>query len=262
MIQFDWKGARLKSFLKKNGVSVQRAAEMLGVSRQTVYQYFNSDQLTREVVNKILTTFGTAESEIFEVKVIPGSENLNFENDSLSAIKGKSIALHGFKNAFQNEFIDLNNGNLLLVTPLIEGYLRAKFLNQLLNQNLMLSDFPSQSIIVDKFQKGEFLSFRVVGSAMDDGTSQSILAGSIVTGQKMDIDLLKSRFSFPKNEDFVIVHKEGVLIKRIANFNPESGQINCLSLNPDKETFPDHVLNIQDCLMIFLIVNVSVSRGK
>jgi transcriptional regulator with XRE-family HTH domain len=261
MIQFDWKGARLKAFLKKRGISVKGAAEMLGVSRQTVYQYFNSDQLTREVVNKILTTFSSLESEIFEAVAISGSENIVFENVAVG-IKSKPIISNGVKNGFQNDFIDLHNGNLLLVTPLIEGYLRDKFLNQLLNNNLMLSDFPSQSIIVDKFQKGEFLSFRVVGSSMDDGTSQSILAGSIVTGQKMELDLLKNRFSFPKNEDFVIVHKEGILIKRISNFEPETGQIHCRALNPDKENFPDHVLNVQDCLMIFLIVNVSVSRSK
>lgn len=262
MFQFDWKGVRLKAFFKKREITVQAAADALGVSRQTIYQYFKSEQLTREVVNKIVNTFSVSENVIFEAKISEPSHNLG-NRDGLDPKIEKPITAYGFeKNQFENELIDLHNGNVLLVIPLVEGFLRVEFLSQLINNNLTFSDFPNYSIILGKFQKGEFLSFRVVGASMDNGSSQSILEGSIVTGQKIETDLLKDRFSFEKNQDYVIAHKEGVLVMRIIDFEPETGDIKCISLNPDKVNYPNPSINIKDCLMIFLIIKVSTSRVK
>lgn len=255
MVQFDWKGDRLKDFLKKREISVQTAAAMLGVSRQTVYQYFASEQLTREVVTKILLTFGAAENEIFEAKFIaemPLQNGGDYPSARLGAGNGN----------FQNRFIDLHNGNIMLVTPLVEVYARNELINNFDKMTDFLTSLPNHPVIIDKFQKGNFLSFRVSGDSMNDGTSQSILNGSVVVGREVDLENLKGRFSIEKNQDYVIVHKEGVLVKRIASYDHETGVINCKALNPDKDAYPDPVLQLSDCLMVFLIVNVSTSRAK
>lgn len=61
----EYQGEKFQQFLEIRGISVLTAAKSLGVSRQTVYQYFKSNQLERETVNNILTAFSASEEEIF-----------------------------------------------------------------------------------------------------------------------------------------------------------------------------------------------------
>lgn len=61
----EYQGEKFQSFLERKGISVISAAKRLGVSRQTVYQYFKSSALERETVNNILTSFDASEHDIF-----------------------------------------------------------------------------------------------------------------------------------------------------------------------------------------------------
>lgn len=66
----EYQGEKFQKFLESKGVGASEAAKKLGVSRQTVYQYFKSSSLERETVNNILTSFGVEEQEIFgEIEV-------------------------------------------------------------------------------------------------------------------------------------------------------------------------------------------------
>lgn len=247
MVSYLWRGDRLKQFFKKRDISITDAAEKLGVSRQTVYQYFASERLTREVVEKILQTFKVKESEIFEAELV---HHENFDEFSEPTEKyGKGI----------NQFIDLKNGNVLMITPLVEEYAQAGFLSGY-NDQSFIEDLPSHSIVTDKFHKGNYYSFRVNGSSMDDGTSQSIVQGSIVTCREIKRELWQSRFHIHRFKDYVIVHEEGILVKRISAHNVETGVITLNSLNPNKDCFPDIEISLDECKMILNIVNVSVAR--
>lgn len=245
MVSYTWKGESFKKFLKSREVSVKNAADKLGVTRQTVYQYFDSERLTKEVVDKILSTFNVKESEIFE------AEFVHAVSDTEKSHYGNAGRI--------NDFIDLKNGNVLMITPLIEEYAQAGFLSGYKDPEYM-EELPSHSIVVDKFHKGNYFSFRVIGESMDDGTSQSILHGSIVTAREINKNHWKSKFHTHKFADYVIVHKDGILVKRIIAHDTERGTIMLRSLNPDKEYYPDYEVNLDECEMILNIVNVSVSR--
>lgn len=60
-----YQGENFKKYLKDHGISVIPLAKKLGVSRNTVYQYYASENLTREVVNNIITTLKIKESDIW-----------------------------------------------------------------------------------------------------------------------------------------------------------------------------------------------------
>ena len=51
--------------------------------------------------------------------------------------------------------------------------------------------------------------------------------------------------------DFVIVHKDGILIKRILDHNVEEGTITIHSLNP---IYPDRVINLAEVYQIFNVI--------
>lgn len=72
----DYQGKKFHAFLKreiekaKKGEnskvdSMIKAVEMLKVGKATVYQYFNTEQLSRKTVTKILTTFNVSEWDIW-----------------------------------------------------------------------------------------------------------------------------------------------------------------------------------------------------
>ncbi|RZK68724.1 MAG: XRE family transcriptional regulator, partial [Pedobacter sp.] len=65
----DYQGENFRYFLKKNKISADKAADILNKNRVTVYQYFKSKNLSREVVSNILTSFKVSESEIWGVEV-------------------------------------------------------------------------------------------------------------------------------------------------------------------------------------------------
>lgn len=61
----EYKGEKFRRFLKRINCSVTEAAKLMGVSRQNMYQLFESTELERKTVNIILTKFGANEYEIF-----------------------------------------------------------------------------------------------------------------------------------------------------------------------------------------------------
>lgn len=58
-------GEKLKEYLENKGISKTKAAEILGISRQSLYQYFESDNLLADTIDNILTKLNVSGSEIW-----------------------------------------------------------------------------------------------------------------------------------------------------------------------------------------------------
>jgi len=113
---------------------------------------------------------------------------------------------------------------------------------------------PCHAIVIDSSDKGRYYAFEMEGGYMDDGTSNSIIPGSVVTGREIGKELWNSRFQFVPEKEYIFVHREGVLISILSNINIEKGVIGYKSLNPF--FLPDGEIELADCLMIFKIVNI------
>lgn len=79
-----YQGDNFKRYLDKKGISVVRAAKILGVSRQNVYQYFKSNNLTPETVNSIVVSFKASLDEIFPQPDNSIDYNVSTEQENLS----------------------------------------------------------------------------------------------------------------------------------------------------------------------------------
>ena len=85
-----YQGENFKKYLKDHGISVIPLAKKLGVSRNTVYQYYASENLTREVVTNIITNLKVKESDIWPDAEIeptqtldPKSKNIDTNQESM-----------------------------------------------------------------------------------------------------------------------------------------------------------------------------------
>ncbi|MCW3465027.1 XRE family transcriptional regulator [Chitinophaga nivalis] len=160
----------------------------------------------------------------------------------------------------ETPFIELGEGQYLMLIPLIHeaayagypgGYADAEYIGEL----------PRHSIIVNKYHKGQYRAFEIVGDSMDDNTKQSIPDGSIVTGREIQQSYWTSKFHTHRFKDYIIVHKtDGITTKRITHHDVEKGIITCHSLNPDKNMYPDFEIHLKDVQQLFNIVNVSQAR--
>lgn len=244
----DYQGENFKEFLSKQKISVIKAAEILGVARNTVYQYFRSDNLTREVVSNIITKFNTTEEVVFGGKskttVRPIHQNARDLGD-----------LTIYDEEGLNKFVEISPGRYRMGVELVPVYAQAGYLSGYMDQQY-LEELPKHYITVDIFVKGNYKAFEISGDSMDNGSIKDALPhGTIVTCREVKRELWTSKFHTHEWPNWIIVHKtEGIVAKQIAKQNLETGTLTLRSLNPDKDRYPDFEIKLDDCVQIFNVV--------
>lgn len=118
-----------------------------------------------------------------------------------------------------------------------------------------LEMLPKVKVIVDRMVRGNYKCFEVKGDSMVDGSFESWLDGDIVLGREVKRDLWLPKLHINKC-DFIIVHKDGILLKRIISQDNNNGTITIHSLNPDKSTYPDEEIYLDDVMQIFSTVQL------
>lgn len=148
-----------------------------------------------------------------------------------------------------NEAIPLSPSHIINV-PLVNQYAYAGYLSGYSDAEYIES-LPTIPFIVDHEAQGHYIAFEVRGDSMNDGTEESILEGDRLLCREIKRELwADSKLHFRK-WDFVIVHKEGILIKRILDHDVEKGTITIHSLNP---IYPDRVINLAEVYQIFNVI--------
>ena len=125
-----------------------------------------------------------------------------------------------------------------------------------------VDSLPTITFPIDHTPMGNYLVFEVKGDSMNDGTSDSYLEGDLLLCREVRMDLWKdSKLHFTK-WDFVIVHEEGVVVKRIIDHNIEKHTITIHSLNPDKDKYPDKEIDLCGVRQILNVVNMMRPRKR
>ena len=179
-------------------------------------------------------------------------------------VRSNSKPLGDINYPFESDdtpFIPLGDGQYIMIVPLVPEYAHAGYMLGYKDPEY-IEELPKHTITVSKHHKGIYQAFEVAGDSMKsaDYPEESIYDGSIVTGRLIQQNFWKSKFHTHRFKDFVIVHKEGVLTKRIKDHDVQNGKLTLESLNPDKATYPDLEISLNDVYQIFNIVNVSQFR--
>lgn len=247
----EYQGQKFKAFLQKNGISALKASELLDVSRQTVYQYFNSSNLTRETVSKILTAFNTEADDIF------GNDELEY----IPRLEAKPTRLYPDPLDHEDKdqkIIYLPDGTIGMRVPIVPARAYAGYMMGFADPEYY-DDLEDILIGTDKEPGGTYLGFEVTGNSMIcldtiELAEDSIFPGRIAIGRELPRENWKTRLHTHNYKNWVFVHRtEGILIKQIANHDVENGIITIHSLNPD---YDDEELYLDDMQQIFSVIQI------
>lgn len=142
--------------------------------------------------------------------------------------------------------------------PLVSQYAYAGYLSGYGDPEYV-EQLPTIDFTPDREMTGNWLAFEVKGDSMDDGTKDSYVEGEIVICREVEPDYWRDSRLFINKRDFVIVHEEGILIKRITEHNLQAHTITIHSLNP---MYPDRTLHLEQVRQIFSIVESRVQRRR
>jgi transcriptional regulator with XRE-family HTH domain len=247
------KGKKLKLALRGAGYTQEEAANMLGISRQTLSNYLKMADFPDDLLQNVKTKL--------EIDLTLD------EDDGFTAAKTKPAIALGEVVVEENEspYIDMGNGQFLMVVPLIPMKASAGYREHFLEDTYIDSHYDKHYFPVTRQYRGKYFAFVVDGDSMENWTSedmakQSIPEGSTVTGRDIPKHHWVNKFHLKSFQDYVIVHKDTILVKRITSHDTVNGTITCHSLNPDKVRHADFELNLNDCLQILNIVNVTQPR--
>jgi transcriptional regulator with XRE-family HTH domain len=124
--------------------------------------------------------------------------------------------------------------------PLVNQYAYAGYLTGYQDQEY-IDQLPTVLFDVDHDPKGNYLAFEVKGDSMNDGSDESYKDGDRLLCREIPSHLWCNSKLHLRKWDFVIVHKEGVLVKRIVDHDVQNHTITIHSLNPFYE---DQVIDL------------------
>lgn len=123
----------------------------------------------------------------------------------------------------------------------LDGYSDCTYLDQL----------PKIPFIVDREGHGNYIAFEVKGDSMNDGTEESYLEGDRLYCREIQPHLWANSKLHLRKWDFVIVHTDGIIVKRIVDHNVENHTITIHSLN---DMYPDRVIDLCEVKQIFNVI--------
>ena len=142
--------------------------------------------------------------------------------------------------------------------PLVSQYAYAGYLIGYADETYM-AQLPTIDFTPDREMTGNYLAFEVRGDSMDDGSKESYIEGELLICREVEPHLWRDSALHYKKRDFVIVHEEGILIKRVIAHDVEHHTITVHSLNP---MYPDRVINLAGVKQIFSIVESRMQRYR
>jgi phage repressor protein C with HTH and peptisase S24 domain len=240
-------GSILKEYITTKNVDVSDLAEKLKLNRTTIYTHYKKDKLKQHVKDGYTSIFGV---DIF-----------NTQKNSKPRLEAIPLHLAADPNDYDNDgsqFEELPDGTIRMRVPIIPhkafaGYLRG------FKDPEYYEDMAYTSIEVFKQHRGHYLAFEVKGDSMTtldpEHFRKSIFDGVKVIGRELPRTQWLYKLHTHSWGAWVIVHRtEGILIKAIIGQDVDKGIITIHSLNPDKETYPDQDLYLDDIEQIFNVV--------
>lgn len=223
-------GEEFKTFIKRTGLTQEEAADIIGITRQTLHNKFKLGLVEEGFLQNVKNRLLVSGVSVAEPRVQYGANN------------AKPTHLKGMEN--------IN----VMVVPMVDQRAHAGYLSGFADPDYE-EELPKVAFMVpDREFKGKYLSFEVVGDSMDNGSSDSYLQGDKLLCREVQRHLWQGKLHY-KKYDFVIVHREmGILIKRIIDHDVERGVITLHSLN---ELYQDFTVSLDDVAQLFNVIQIN-----
>lgn len=192
--------------------------------------------LTEELSNNIIEAFGM--DKVSEYFISTNNSDIIANNNT-------------------NEAVPINQ-NYIINVPLVNQYAQAGYLCGF-QDAAYIATLPTIPFIIDHEAKGNYVAFEVRGDSMNDGTEESYLEGDRLLCREIAPYLWAESKLHIRKWDFVIVHEDGILVKRIIDHNVENHTITIHSLN---DMYPDRVIDLAEVRQIFNVIELQRPRRR
>lgn len=214
---------RIDAILKNLGISQNAFASSIGVSRASISMVgAKTKTITPRLYNAILAKY----PEINGDWLLTGNGNMF---------------------AGETEAKEVNHENIISV-PLVNTYASAGFLRDYADV-AYINTLPLHYTMRTKTKVD--IAFEVSGDSMDCGSVESIMNGDVVLCSEVDMELLDGIKTRLDRYVFVIVHTDGIVVKKIANMDTEKMTLH--SLNP---FYRDYDIRLSDIRKLYRVVKV------
>lgn len=150
------------------------------------------------------------------------------------------------------------NQNYIINVPLVNQYAQAGYLCGY-EDAAYIATLPTIPFIIDHEAKGNYVAFEVRGDSMNDGTEESYLEGDRLLCREIAPYLWAESKLHIRKWDFVIVHEDGILVKRIIDHNVEDHTITIHSLN---NMYKDRIIDLAEVKQIFNVIELQRPRRR
>jgi phage repressor protein C with HTH and peptisase S24 domain len=224
---------RLKEYMDHKGVSKRELSQQIGMSEKTLGNKLNG---SRKLDIDTLQEIASHNPDLSLQWLLTGTGDMIIEKPSASPA------------AFSRH----------VRVPLVGQYAQAGYLAGYSDVSYMES-LPTIDFLPDREMTGYYVAFEVKGDSMNDGTTESYQEGEIVICREVEPYLYKDSKLHINQRDFIIVHEDGILIKRITEHNVENHTITIHSLNP---LYNDRIIDLAQVKQIFSIVESRKQRRR
>lgn len=142
--------------------------------------------------------------------------------------------------------------------PFVNQYAYAGYVDHYCDTGYM-DQLPKVPFITDSEEGGNYLCLEVKGDGMNNGTEESYLEGDRLYCREIPTGLWAISKLHRRKWDFVIVHSEGIFVKRILDHNSENRTITLHSLN---DMYPDKVIDMVEVKQIFNVIESARPRRR
>lgn len=230
---------RLKQFITYKGISVRSFERDCGLS----YGYVNNMRVS--IQPDKITSIASQFPELNTGWLLTGEgEMLRDPENSTPLIKTTEA--------------QVMEQTMIMNVPLVNQYAYAGYLSGYQDASY-LSQLPTLPFIVDHEAQGNYVAFEVKGDSMNDGTEESYIEGDRLLCREIPQHLWCHTKLHIRKWDFIIVHSDGILVKRIIDHDVENHTITIHSLNP---LYQDRIIDLCDVRQIFNVVELQRPRRR
>lgn len=212
----------LREILKERSISQQVVADALGINITNIRRYDDLSKRSWDEIATIAKATGMDISELIGLNIsIPTANETEPVTDPIT----KRVPLV----------------NQYAYAGYLAGYKDQKYIDQ-------LPIIPFDSEDDPNFR---YMAFEMKGNSMDDGSRYSYIDGDKLFCQEIPLRMWDTSKLHTMNWNFVIVYKEGIIVRKIIDHDIQNRTIVVHPLNP---FINDELINLIDVYQIFHVL--------
>lgn len=233
----------LKRLRQKKNISQSKLAKEIGVSLRTIQLYERQDaNIPLKNLKKIAEYFELGVRDLYLNERV-GEPSGNYESQ-------------GSLGNRENSIKKVAPGKYLIKAPLVISSVQEDYIGYF-DDLVFLQKLPSMDMFVEQVSVARYVAFEMANSSMDDGSKDSIPNKAILLGKLIAVNRVWGIWKEKPQTLWVVVHKGGIMCKKIVSYNKKENRIVCSSLSRSPE-YSDFGIGLDDVLQIFMVIKKQV----